>query len=380
MPESQDIGPTLFNAYGFVGNGLVHCCLTAVLLLLLLESSDLSGLRWQWQGTLAAFDIMIVQILARNAIWLLGIAVGPPCWCAIGMTTSFLWGTVAFGDRPRSIAASTLGLACLVLGVGLVSRASVLSQQGQTPAPADATEEQHSHLAETVGVPCTEDDPGAVAGDAAADAEEEEPPCDEKMDRCLSLDQGFLEDPDAPPKVAAAHPLAAGLLCGLAWAAGAGVADGSLTAFYQQLEGARDDPHRTDDGATMAFASYFGSFGVSMLAIGLLLSATVILAQRRHEARAGGKTQSRCCIGSILPGMASGAMWAGANACSVLASHFLGMALSFPLTQTAVIFCGILGISVFDELRGARSRQVFCAALLFIGLGAGVLGGFGRPA
>ncbi|CAK0836488.1 unnamed protein product, partial [Prorocentrum cordatum] len=131
-------------------------------------------------------------------------------------------------------------------------------------------------------------------------------------------------------------------------------------------------PRRGAGGAPVAavavLADYFGSFGVSMLVAGLAACAC---------ARAAGRGAPSA---GVLPAAASGAMWAGANSCSVLASHLLGMALSFPLTQTAVVVSGLLGVLVFHELAGRPARCALCLALAVIAAGACLLSAFGRPA
>merc|ERR1711920_821827 len=98
-------------------------------------------------------DIMVVQSLSRNAIWLLGIAVGPPCWCAIGMATSFAWGTIAFGDRPGVPVLSLIGLMLLMLGVALTSGASMLSHDSSQGVERCALSEPECVMAEVVGMP-----------------------------------------------------------------------------------------------------------------------------------------------------------------------------------------------------------------------------------
>ena len=53
------------------------------------------------------------------------------------------------------------------------------------------------------------------------------------------------------------------------------------------------------------------------------------------------------------------------------------MALSFPLTQTAVVFSGLMGMFLFNELRGKEAQRSFGAALVVIIAGAFGLSTFG---
>jgi len=118
---------------------------------------------------------------------------------------------------------------------------------------------------------------------------------------------------------------------------GAGIADGSLVACYQQLEKQGAAKDWADPSLAVLLGSYFGSFGLTIFGIGVLL-VVVVRCTRLLAGPAKSTSQPPSSVLSFVPGMVSGAMWAGANSCSVLASHFLGMALSFPITQTAVVY------------------------------------------
>jgi len=164
---------------------------------------------------------------------------------------------------------------------------------------------------------------------------------------------------------------------GLLYSIAAGVADGSLTSFFQQLEATRklQDPV-SGIGAAADFVGYFVVFGGSMLAIGILVLAASLYCRSGTPSPGFHRW---CGVEHVIPGMASGALWAGANTCSVLASHFLGMSLAFPLSQTAIIVNGLLGMFVFEELVGCQPRCVFMLSLVVIVIGAGLLSFFGRP-
>lgn len=376
IPGSQDIGPTLFNAYGFFGNGLTHCALA-----LALSCLDHGPLEWQWQGAVAAVDIMVVLLLARNAIWLLGIAAAPPLWCAIGMTTSFAWGTLAFGDRPGFLAPSLVGLFLLVAGVVLVSHASVLSQESRRSMQICAAAVHDSDMVEIMGMPQLADDSQSADDGSAKGVGVASVGFTKESDELV---EGRASKSGAVACDAATPTAEAVLAQGFMYAFGAGIADGSLTAFYQQLEsshkGSGNARGEGDLEVTTAFASYFASFGTTMLALSFVVTVGAHVSKRcGRDGQSTGSAQE-CALTRLLPGMASGAMWAGANSCSVLASHFLGMALSFPLTQTAVFFCGLIGMLVFHELSGGRAKRTFGAALAVIIAGACLLSFFGRPA
>lgn len=306
ITEGIKAGPLVFNALGFIASGLAHG-----LFLLRLHSSN-ETFHWRWEGSVAAMDLMLVQICAREAILLLGIAVAPPLWCAIGMITSFAWGTLAFGDHPNDMPMSLVGLGLIVGGIGLVSRASSLE---------------------------FEDD---------SDADERQP-----------ILQSLPTTSRTPNT----------LMKGLAFTLCAGMGDGSLVAFYQHLE--------AHSHTTSAIFCYFGSFAITILVIGLLILISFYAAHpdARLEVTQASASQN---MRRMVPGMISGVMWAGGNSCSVLASHFLGMALSFPLTQTACVFSALVGMFVFGEISSVAARVVFGVGLAIVLVGAFLLSIFGR--
>jgi len=232
------------------------------------------------------------------------------------MTTSFAWGTLAFGDSPRNMGMSILGLVMLVAGVALVSRAGYLS--------------------------CLHSQESSEACNAAAG--------------CRGLSS---------------------LLAGVLYALGAGVADGSLVAFYQHLE--RTGSFREHTSLAALLCSYFGSFGIVALLSGVIIAVWTHTVNSMNASGDGAAPKRRFNPTSFVSGAISGSMWAGANSCSVLASHFLGMALAFPITQTAVAFSGLLGVLVFGEIVGSRARTTFTFALVTILAGAVVLSQFGQP-
>lgn len=247
---------------------------------------------------------MIVQAFARNAVKLLGISAAA-LWCSVGMVTSFAWGTKVFGDAPHSVWLAMAGLAIMMLGVSLLSLGWIV----------DKTGEQRT-----------------------------------------SDDEVLLEQ---MPLLARAGGLST--LKGIAFAAGAGVADGSLVAYYQSLENEMWTPD--------VMFSYFGTFGITMLVCGGSLWAGVALTA---------ETKPSTEASEVVPGMISGAMWAMGNACSVLASHFLGMSLSFPLTQTACTIGAALGVGVFGEITSSRGKLFFAAGLAAVVCGVALLSIFGQ--
>ena len=78
--------------------------------------------------------------------------------------------------------------------------------------------------------------------------------------------------------------------------------------------------------------------------------------------------------------MAFGTSQALGNLCTLVASHFLGMSIAFPLVESNVIIVCLLGALVFDEYRGTRARLLLLSAALALTAGAFTLSFFGVSA
>jgi glucose uptake protein GlcU len=79
-----------------------------------------------------------------------------------------------------------------------------------------------------------------------------------------------------------------------------------------------------------------------------------------------------------VPGALSGVAWSLANSCGILGAHYMGMALAFPLTQTATILSGMWGLFIFRELKTRLAAGVFLFAMVMAAAGALLLALFGR--
>ncbi len=114
-------------------------------------------------------------------------------------------------------------------------------------------------------------------------------------------------------------------------------------------------------GNTAVMFKYFnmsnGEFLFSM-AVGILLSGLAVFAMkfRRLDSR---------LLGSSL---AAGAMWNVASLSSLYSIAYIGLAVSIPLTQLALLFSALWGLFYFREMKGkARTKVLTGAVVLLIG-------------
>ena len=72
---------------------------------------------WSWWGTFGAAIWLSSQSLAFVAVQLIGAALGPSIWSGTTILTSFVWGVTLFGEDPRSLPLSLLGMFVLAVGI-----------------------------------------------------------------------------------------------------------------------------------------------------------------------------------------------------------------------------------------------------------------------
>jgi|AntRauTorckE5430_2_1112549.scaffolds.fasta_scaffold40757_2 glucose uptake protein GlcU len=72
----------------------------------------------------------------------------------------------------------------------------------------------------------------------------------------------------------------------------------------------------------------------------------------------------------ILPGALSGVLWSIGNVSQILAVTFLGESIGMSICQSQMIISGLLGIVLFEEIKGRRniSSWVLSALVTFIGI------------
>jgi glucose uptake protein GlcU len=82
---------------------------------------------------------------------------------------------------------------------------------------------------------------------------------------------------------------------------------------------------------------------------------------------------------AFYPGALSGALWCLANFMSVHATHYLGMKIGFPLTQTCIFFTTLWGILYFKEVDTGpwETKFKFSAGVFLLIFGAYILSSYG---
>lgn len=112
--EETKLDTVLFACYSNTGIFLI----SLPLLIYLLATGQFIFYPWAIVG---AADIMIISFFAFNAVRDLGYATAPAIWAGIGMISAFLWGVVVFNEPVDNIIGASLAIACLVIGVALIS-------------------------------------------------------------------------------------------------------------------------------------------------------------------------------------------------------------------------------------------------------------------
>jgi len=156
---------------------------------------------------------------------------------------------------------------------------------------------------------------------------------------------------------------------GVMFAVIAGLCDGSMQAFFTHFQAS------SAQGRSFAgMMQYMGSFGIGILGLNaVILGLYFTIGPGKDKKLADLKIQ-QCGVPAVISGLS----WAQANSCGLLAAHYLGMALAFPLTQTALVFGGIWSLYVFNELKTPKSSKIFAAAVIWTVIGALFLSVFGQ--
>ncbi len=136
-------------------------------------------------------------------------------------------------------------------------------------------------------------------------------------------------------------------IVGIICAIGMGLLNGSLLLPVQYLVENEDDPE--------AFLIPFSITSVVISPIFLLIYSLI----RRKRPEFYFKD-------AFFMVFLSGVIWTIGSYCSIYAVIFLGISFGFPLTQTALVVCGVWGIFVFKEIRVKEKIYLWCASLIII--------------
>jgi glucose uptake protein GlcU len=116
---------------------------------------------------------------------------------------------------------------------------------------------------------------------------------------------------------------------------------------------------------------YIPSFGLSALVVPAVVFALYNVIRGRQIALVANE-----CKVAAFPGVSSGILWASANYLSVIATHYLGIEVGFPLTQTCLVFTAAWGILYFKEINLRKTGKTvrFTSGIVTIVIGAYLLG------
>jgi glucose uptake protein GlcU len=314
---SADVGPMGFQIYMSVS-----IVITSALVLITQEWS------FTWLGTASAALWVPTSLLSLVAVKFIGISVGQSIWAGITVIISFIWGVALFGEHPASLGLALLGLVMILAGiVGLsVCNSEAIKRCGKKRVLTDEAEQL-----------------------LAADRINDEPVAAPVNKRAFLF--GFLA------------------------ALGCGITNGTMLVpakFAAELNG--NVTVVVNGTATQHFVSYSGqgfivSFGIGVAIVTTAISIIYYLVMWQRPVLRPSTM--------ALPAMTSGVMWSIGNYGSVFAAQYLGLAVGFSLTQTALLVGGIWGLTLLREIRGVLPIALWIISALVLLGGAALLAIFG---
>lgn len=221
-----------------------------------------------------------------------------------------MWGVFAFGEAPRLLPLSVVGILVLVLGVLCIAcngalTACAVSWLGLDPEDAG-----------TGGA--------ALIVSLGRDSDS----------RDLRLSPGLHHKAEKPWGV------------GIAWAVVTGAAGGSVLAPLHYAP------------AQAQGLAFVPSFGLGAMMAAPLVAVLFFLGEGEVP-----ETHWRIC----LPvGLLSGTLFNISNVLSIVAIPSLGYAVAYPILQCALFVAGIWGIVVFKEIRGREVTVFFLSGAVLI--------------
>jgi len=250
----------------------------------------------------------------------IGIAKGQAIWAGCVALQSFLCGFFYFGENPSNLPLTLVGGLILLSGIGLLSFVEV-------SPPGDEGE-------------------SAPLKQRAADAE--------------GGGNGGYNQLDHPKTEKKVQPMK-----GLFGCVMIGLLCGSCMVPFRL---APEKPFQ--DGIDSAI--YAVGFGISLMVINMVVLAIRALVSDMPE------LHINTCA---LPGIVSGALWNAGNIGNIFAClPPLGLSVGYPLTQCCLLVAGMWGITVFNEIRGAKAIGTFFTGAAVVLVGAILLGLYGQAA
>ncbi len=270
-----------------------------------------------WFGTASAALWVPTSLLSLVAVKFIGISVGQSIWAGVTVIVSFIWGVALFGETPASIGLSILGLLLILAGI--------------------------------VGLSVCNSEPVKRIG------RKRESAADEQL--LLAPEKAALNDATPPPVAVNKRGVAFGLLAAL----GCGLTNGTMLvpATIAQRH-----------GAAFSGQGFIVSFGIGVAIVTTTLAIVFYLVTWQRPILRPSTM--------ALPAMTSGVLWSIGNYGSIFAAKYLGLAVGFSLTQTALLVGGIWGLTLLREIRGVGPILLWAVSALVLLAGAAVLSVFGH--
>ena len=289
-------------------------------------------------GALGSSFFTVVAYTSVHAVKRVGISVGPGTWSGVGMITSFTIGLALFREKVKVILAAGFAILLLVIGVFCVS-----TSKGAGGASESCQREM---------------------------TKDSSPRVEDGDDDYEGLPMQVVPVVEAKGK--GGIPKAATLPSALPWSGLAfciitGLFDGCLMVPYKLYASSSAVALHTATDKIYSGLNYLVSFAVGALVCMPALCFPIIIYNQRqqyrmHQSSKGEKEEEsppslrEAFLVALPAGASSGALWALANILSVLGTATISMSISFPLTQTCMLWATAIGTFYFNEHIERRAR------------------------
>jgi glucose uptake protein GlcU len=290
-----------------------------------------------WLGTASAALWVPTSLLSLVAVKHIGISVGQSIWAGVTVIVSFIWGVALFQESPSQIGLAILGLILILIGI--------------------------------VGLSvCNSDKVKSLGRETKV---QEQPLLRDMSDKAIE-DTGST----STKKV---------FLVGLVAAIGTGLTNGSMLvpAKYAAKLDTCHNAYRHLLSLLVFFFFFLShhsvlkisgqgfivSFGIGVAIVTSVLAVLFYIVTRKRPVL---KPSSMA-----LPAMVSGVMWSIGNYGSIFAAQYLGLAVGFSLTQTALLVGGIWGLTLLKEIRGFLPITIWCVSAAILLAGSAILAIYG---
>eukprot|EP00943_MAST-04B_sp_MAST-4B-sp1_P006785 g6785.t1 len=295
-----------------------------------------SGLSWVPAGVAAVVSVQHV-----------GLGVGQGTWSSIIVFVSFLWGTLFFHEKLRSIPTALFGIFCLMLGVsGMAYFAAQASKESKEQ------DDQVKYLELSISGEKFSDDEAVLKDDSLGNNSNI---IHTQKRRHFSVYKYFSRRQ-----------------VGLLAAAFNGIWGGSNMVPLRIVQGAT---HKTSDSPNKNLKipsgiGYVVSFAIGSCIVNILMWV-ILYIWRRHIVKK--PLPSMHLKVMFIPGMIAGCFWALGNLMAMVAVLSLGEAVGYSCVQASILISGLWSIFYYREVKQPRHIALWLASALFALLGIVIL-------